>query len=77
MCAPCADWTLPRAAFLLAQIRPDRQTLLWSATWPKEIQGMANEFLKNPYQVPHLPCPCLFWSGLCSRAALVPEPHTL
>ena len=35
----------------LAQIRPDRQTLLWSATWPREVQGIAREFLKDPYQV--------------------------
>ena len=34
-----------------AQIRPDRQTLLWSATWPREVQGIAREFLKDPYQV--------------------------
>lgn len=33
------------------QIRPDRQTLLWSATWPREVQGIAREFLKDPYQV--------------------------
>ncbi|KAK9833980.1 hypothetical protein WJX81_000545 [Elliptochloris bilobata] len=32
-------------------IRPDRQTLLWSATWPREVQGIAREFLKDPYQV--------------------------
>ena len=34
-----------------AQIRPDRQTLLWSATWPREVQGIAREFLREPYQV--------------------------
>ena len=33
------------------QIRPDRQTLLWSATWPKEVQTISKEFLKDPYQV--------------------------
>jgi hypothetical protein len=33
------------------QIRPDRQTLLWSATWPKEVQTIADDFLKNPYKV--------------------------
>ena len=33
------------------QIRPDRQTLLWSATWPKEVQGIAQDFLKDYYQV--------------------------
>lgn len=31
-----------------AQIRPDRQTLLWSATWPREVQGIARDFLKDP-----------------------------
>ena len=33
------------------QIRPDRQTLLWSATWPKEVATIAAEFLVNPYKV--------------------------
>ena len=41
----------PRSPSPLPQIRPDRQTLLWSATWPKEIQTLAREFLNNPYQV--------------------------
>ena len=41
----------PQIRKILQQIRPDRQTLLWSATWPKEIQALANEFLTNPYQV--------------------------
>lgn len=36
---------------ILSQIRPDRQTLLFSATWPKEIQRLAAEFLTNPAQV--------------------------
>lgn len=33
------------------QIRPDRQTLLWSATWPKDVQAIARDFLRDPYQV--------------------------
>ena len=33
------------------QIRPDRQTLLWSATWPKEVQSIARDFQKDFYQV--------------------------
>lgn len=41
----------PQIRKILKQIRPDRQTLLWSATWPKEIQSLANEFLHDPYQV--------------------------
>lgn len=34
---------------IAAQIRPDRQTLLWSATWPKEVQSLARDLCKeNP-----------------------------
>lgn len=35
----------------MSQIRPDRQTLLWSATWPKEVQALARDFLHDAYQV--------------------------
>lgn len=35
----------------LLQIRPDRQTLYWSATWPKEVEALARQFLRNPYKV--------------------------
>eukprot|EP01026_Neomeris_dumetosa_P026781 TRINITY_DN2179_c0_g1_i2.p1 TRINITY_DN2179_c0_g1~~TRINITY_DN2179_c0_g1_i2.p1 ORF type:complete len:289 (+),score=57.70 TRINITY_DN2179_c0_g1_i2:194-1060(+) len=41
----------PQIRKIVSQIRPDRQTLLWSATWPKDVQGIANDFLKNPYKV--------------------------
>ena len=41
----------PQIRTIVGQIRPDRQTLLWSATWPKEVQNLANDFLQNPYQV--------------------------
>ena len=33
------------------QIRPDRQTLMWSATWPKEVQNLARDYLKDYIQV--------------------------
>lgn len=36
---------------IVSQIRPDRQVLMWSATWPKEVQSLANDYLKNFYQV--------------------------
>lgn len=37
---------------ILSQIRPDRQTLLFSATWPKEVQEMANKYcLEKPIEV--------------------------
>ena len=31
--------------------QPDRQTLMWSATWPKEVQRLAEDFLSNYVQV--------------------------
>jgi len=36
---------------IMSQIRPDRQSLLWSATWPKEIQDIANRFMSDPIRV--------------------------
>ena len=37
---------------IISQIRPDRQTLMWSATWPKEVQRLAARFLgADPIQV--------------------------
>ena len=48
----------PQIRKIVAQIRPDRQTLLWSATWPAEVQSIAKDFLKDPYQV-----------GTCVRCA--------
>ena len=41
----------PQLRKIVSQIRPDRQTLMWSATWPKEIQQLARDFLSDPYQV--------------------------
>ncbi len=41
----------PQIRKIVGQIRPDRQTLMWSATWPKEVEGMARDFLTNFYQV--------------------------
>ena len=29
----------PQIRKIFDQIRPDRQVLMWSATWPKEVQG--------------------------------------
>lgn len=45
----------PQIRKIVSQIRPDRQTLMWSATWPKEVQGLARDFLQNYYQVTLLP----------------------
>lgn len=41
----------PQIRKIVSQIRPDRQTLMWSATWPKEVQKLANDFLHDFIQV--------------------------
>ncbi|CAG9853654.1 unnamed protein product [Phyllotreta striolata] len=41
----------PQIQKVIEQIRPDRQTLMWSATWPKEVQNLAQEFLKDFIQI--------------------------
>ncbi|XP_019185110.1 PREDICTED: DEAD-box ATP-dependent RNA helicase 20 isoform X2 [Ipomoea nil] len=41
----------PQIRKIVSQIRPDRQTLYWSATWPKEVERLARQFLHNPYKV--------------------------
>lgn len=38
----------------ICQIRPDRQTLYWSATWPKEVETLARRFVHDPYKVSDL-----------------------
>lgn len=37
----------PQIRTIVEQTRPDRQTLMWSATWPKEVQGLAADFLRD------------------------------
>ena len=37
----------PQIRKIVSQIRPDRQTLMWSATWPKEVQNLAKDFSVN------------------------------
>merc|ERR1719201_1383499 len=32
-------------------IRPDRQTLFYTATWPRAVRALAYEFLRQPVQV--------------------------
>lgn len=41
----------PQIRKIIEQIRPDRQVLMWSATWPKEVRNLAEEFLNNYLQV--------------------------
>jgi ATP-dependent RNA helicase DDX5/DBP2 len=41
----------PQIRKIIEQIRPDRQVLMWSATWPKEVQTLAEDFLRDYIQV--------------------------
>ncbi|CAG0879855.1 unnamed protein product [Darwinula stevensoni] len=41
----------PQIRKIVEQVRPDRQTLMWSATWPKEVRNLAEDFLKEYVQV--------------------------
>ena len=38
----------PQIRKIVGQIRQDRQTLMFSATWPKEIQKLAMDFMNDP-----------------------------
>jgi ATP-dependent RNA helicase DDX5/DBP2 len=29
---------------ILSAVRSDRQTLMWSATWPKEVESLAKQY---------------------------------
>ncbi|XP_066587502.1 probable ATP-dependent RNA helicase DDX17 [Prorops nasuta] len=37
----------PQIRKIIEQIRPDRQILMWSATWPKEVKILAEDFLTD------------------------------
>ena len=39
----------PQIRKIIEQIRPDRQVLMWSATWPKEVRRLAEDFLQGEY----------------------------
>ncbi|KAG9510480.1 putative ATP-dependent RNA helicase DDX5 [Fragariocoptes setiger] len=41
----------PQIRQIIARIPTERQTLMWSATWPKEVRSLAEDFLKDYIQV--------------------------
>ena len=41
----------PQIRKIIGQIRPDRQTLMWSATWPKDVRQLASDYLHDFIQV--------------------------
>jgi ATP-dependent RNA helicase DDX5/DBP2 len=36
---------------ILGQIRPGKQVLMWSATWPKEIRSIARDYMVDPVRI--------------------------
>lgn len=41
----------PQIRKTMLDIRPDRQTVMTSATWPTGIRELAKTYMKNPIQV--------------------------
>jgi len=41
----------PQIRSIIQQIPPQRQTLLFTATWPREVRSLASEFLNQPIHV--------------------------
>lgn len=41
----------PQIRKLLLDIRPDRQTVMTSATWPSSVRRLASSYMNNPIQV--------------------------
>eukprot|EP00440_Ansanella_granifera_P013131 gb/GFBE01014269.1/.p1 GENE.gb/GFBE01014269.1/~~gb/GFBE01014269.1/.p1 ORF type:complete len:493 (+),score=87.29 gb/GFBE01014269.1/:1-1479(+) len=37
----------PQVRKICSQVRPDRQTLMWSATWPKDVQKLARDLCRE------------------------------
>lgn len=44
----------PQIRKIVERVPKDRQTLMWSATWPKEVRKLAEDFLVNYIQVYNL-----------------------
>jgi superfamily II DNA/RNA helicase len=41
----------PQIRQIIAHIPKVRQTLMFSATWPREVKRLAGDFLKDPIQI--------------------------
>ena len=48
----------PEIRKILIDIRPDRQTIMTSATWPAGVRRLATSYMKNPIRVSYLPLSC-------------------
>ena len=41
----------PQIRTIIAKVPAVRQSLMFTATWPREVQGLAREFLRNPVEI--------------------------
>lgn len=41
----------PQLKKIIAKTNPDRQTLMWSATWPREVKRLAESYMTNYCQI--------------------------
>eukprot|EP01033_Poteriospumella_lacustris_P001875 gene1874-1363_t len=41
----------PQIRSIISKIPLTRQTMMFTATWPREVQAIAREFLKNPVEI--------------------------
>merc|ERR1719190_107474 len=41
----------PQIRKVIAHIPAHRQTMMFTATWPKEVRRMAEDFFKNPIEI--------------------------
>ena len=41
----------PQIMKIFIDIRPDRQTVMTSATWPSGVRRLANTYLNDPFNV--------------------------
>merc|ERR1711935_1304814 len=44
----------PQIRQILEQVRPDRQMLMWSATWPQEVRKLAKDFFGQEKDLVHM-----------------------
>ena len=44
----------PQIRQILEQVRPDRQMMMWSATWPKEVRDLAKDFFGKGKPLIHM-----------------------
>lgn len=43
-----SNFTKKKVLQISCLVRPIKQTLMWSATWPKEVEALARDYLLDP-----------------------------